>query len=56
MDHLFSIEDGEKSIDCLSGVARAWSDVFSKDAPSILYSPQEGVVIWLGHGTLTTEC
>jgi hypothetical protein len=49
VDNLISIENGYQPVHRSRGVARAGCNVFPKDAPGILDSPQQGVLIWLGH-------
>ena len=55
VDNLISIEDGDEPVHCTRGVSWTWRDVFSEDAPGILHSSQDRVLIRVGHGTRLTE-
>jgi hypothetical protein len=55
VDNLISIEDRDEPVHRTRGVAWAWPDVFSEDAPGILHRSQYGLLISVVHGTRLTE-
>ena len=55
VDNLISIEDRDEPVHRTRGVAWAWPDVFSEDAPGILHRSQYSLLISVVHGTRLTE-
>jgi hypothetical protein len=51
MDNLISIEDRDEPVHRSRSVARAECNVFPKDAPGILHSSQDRLLIRVVHGT-----
>ena len=55
VDDLISIEYRDEPVHCTRGVSWAWRDVFSEDAPGVLHSSQDRLLIRVVHGTRLTK-
>jgi hypothetical protein len=55
VDDLISIEDRDEPVHCTRGVMWAWGDVFSEDAPGVLHSSQDRLLIRVVHRTRLTK-